>query len=99
MFKIRQFVVGAVVHGVGVFLFRHLETFPRGANVTIEVLHRLFATIKAKKGRLPKKLYVQLDNCWRENKNKYVFAFLSDLVVKVNYLFVDMYNQPPPPFI
>ena len=23
------------------------------------------------------------DNCWRENKNKYVFGFLSDLVAKV----------------
>ena len=81
MFKIRQFVVGAVVHGVGVFLFRHLETFPRGANVTIEVLHRLFSTTTA-----------------GEKQDKYVFSFLSDLVVKVGNLFNDMYNQPPPPF-
>ena len=33
-------------------------------------------------GALPRKLYVQMDNCWRENKNKYVFAYMSDLVVK-----------------
>ena len=66
-------------------LFSAIETqvFPRGANVTIEVLHRVFTHVHQEDGRLPPKLYVQLDNCWRENKNKFVFGFLSDLVWKV----------------
>ena len=28
----------------------------------------------------PPILYVQMDNCWRENKNKYVITFLCLLV-------------------
>jgi hypothetical protein len=31
---------------------------------------------------LPQCLYLQLDNCVGENKNRYVFAFLSLLVAK-----------------
>ena len=29
---------------------------------------------------LPKILWIQLDNCWRENKNQILLAFLADLV-------------------
>ena len=31
-------------------------------------------------GKLPDKLYVQLDNCWRENKNNAVINWLTSLV-------------------
>ena len=83
IWKARQYLVGGIVHGKGIYLFRHLDVFPRGANVTIEVLHRMLEDILRQEGRLPKVLYLQLDNCWRENKNRYVFGFLSDLVQKV----------------
>lgn len=33
-----------------------------------------------KRGSLPPVLFVQLDNCWRENKNKTMFGYLSWLV-------------------
>lgn len=33
-----------------------------------------------KGGNLPPVLYVQLDNCWRENKNTTMFGYLSWLV-------------------
>jgi hypothetical protein len=32
--------------------------------------------------RLPPILHVQLDNCWKDNKNRYVFCFWSILVAK-----------------
>lgn len=84
-------------------LYRHLELFPRGSNLTIEVLYRMLKCLKASyngkreclsafevskhvpfsAGNLPKVFYLQMDNCWRENKNHYVLAFLSDLVLKV----------------
>jgi hypothetical protein len=32
--------------------------------------------------RLPPILHVQLDNCWKDNKNRYVFCFWSMLVAK-----------------
>ena len=31
-------------------------------------------------GQLPPTLYLQMDNCWRENKNRYVLCFLALLV-------------------
>ncbi len=39
---------------------------------TLEIINHRFG--------LPPVLNLQLDNCWRENKNKYVFALLSLLV-------------------
>ena len=81
--KMRQYLVGAIVHGRNVYFYRHLDVFPRGANVTIEVLHRLFEDTYERYGGLPKRLYLQMDNCWRENKNRFVMAYLSDLVYKV----------------
>ena len=50
-----------------------------GSNHVIEVLHR-FLDRKRKEGPLPKNLFVQLDNCSRENKNKYVMGYLELLV-------------------
>lgn len=50
-----------------------------GSNHVIEALHR-FLTRKRKEGPLPPKLFVQLDNCSRENKNKYVLAYMELLV-------------------
>lgn len=36
--------------------------------------------ILERRGKLPPVLYLQLDNCWRENKNKTMFGYLSWLV-------------------
>lgn len=33
-----------------------------------------------KLGKLPPVLFLQLDNCWRENKNWIMFSYLSWLV-------------------
>ena len=32
------------------------------------------------KGRLPPVLFLQMDNCWRENKNWIMFSYLSWLI-------------------
>jgi hypothetical protein len=60
------------------------------------ILCRVLASQKAARGgKLAEVLYIQLDNTCRENKNRYVFAFLSLLVqqgvfrkIKVNFLLV-----------
>lgn len=44
-------------------MYRHLDVFPRGANVTVEVFHRTFERIVEEKGRLPKKFYIQVCGC------------------------------------
>jgi hypothetical protein len=41
---------------------------------------RTLAEIVQSRGKLPPVLFLQFDNCWRENKNWVMFAFLSWLV-------------------
>jgi hypothetical protein len=55
----------------------HLASDP---NFNIEVLYRSLYAEEALRGFLPPILYVQLDNCPRENKNTYVFAYLAWLL-------------------
>jgi hypothetical protein len=35
------------------------------------------AKITKSRGKLPPTLYLHLDNCWRENKNKYVCSLVD----------------------
>ena len=30
--------------------------------------------------KLPRKLHLNLDNCWKENKNRFLFSFLASLL-------------------
>ena len=87
-FKMRNYVIGVCIHNPDFpdLLFHHLPIFERGPNVTIEVIHRTLCevhkTYEARGKSLPRKLYIQLDNCSRENKNQFLIAFLCDLVWK-----------------
>jgi hypothetical protein len=51
------------------------------SNLTIECLHRVLVE-KRKDGPLPKILYLQMDNCGRDNKNRYVLSYLCSLVAR-----------------
>lgn len=63
-------------------------------NFTIETLYRMIKREEeARDGKLPDTLYLQLDNCIRENKNTYVITFLAWLIergvfkqIKVSFL-------------
>ena len=63
-------------------------------NFTIETLYRMIKREEeARDGKLPDTLYLQLDNCIRENKNTYVISFLAWLlergvfkVIKLSFL-------------
>ena len=62
------------------------------ANMTITIIHHVLTHWS---GNLPQVLYLQLDNTSRENKNQFVFGYISMLVelrifqkVKVGFLLV-----------
>ena len=57
-------------------LFTMTDNHSTGANHIIEVLHRFINELSAL-GDLPPILFIQLDNCVRENKNKYLLSFLE----------------------
>ena len=58
--------------------WEHLYSDP---NWTIETLYRQIKAEETRRGgTLPPTLYLQLDNCIRENKNTYVICYLCWLV-------------------
>ena len=86
IYKMSQYIISceSFTRGIPCHLFHHIPIFPRDSNLSIEVLHRTltkaFKLRKEKNKKLPRVLYIQLDNCWRENKNQYVLGFLGELV-------------------
>ena len=72
-------IAGCLVHGVGSYNFIDFLQWPHDCNLTITTLLITLTEIFNLKP-LPSKLYIQMDNCVRENKNKYVMAFLLYLV-------------------
>ena len=74
----------AMVHGVGPSVYLGLEDIAGDPNWTVETLYRTLKAEEERRGEgLPKTLYLQLDNCFRENKNTYVMAYLCWLVERL----------------
>jgi hypothetical protein len=80
IYKQRCHLIGVIAHGVGSWVYTMSERLAADSNLTIEVLQRVLIAVEKKRGRLPKRLCLQMDNCTRENKNKYVLGYLSWLV-------------------
>ncbi len=82
LWHLKTHLTGVIIHGHGSSGFLDYLQWPHDPNLTMNIL------LRAVVGQLstmtdaafPKKLYIQLDNCGRENKNQYVLAFLSLLV-------------------
>lgn len=63
-----------------VALYTMTEDHETGANHVIECIHRYLNSRNDRLG-LPKVLFVQMDNCTRENKNRYTLGYLECLVL------------------
>ena len=61
-------------------MFVNHNNFEQGSNKVVSILYHLLRDFISDHKFLPKKLTVNADNCWRENKNVLVFSFLSALV-------------------
>lgn len=74
-------VVGVLEHKVKnkLLLLTMTDDYESGSNHIIESLHRYFIQ-RDTEGHFPETLFVQFDNCTRENKNKYTMAYLESLV-------------------
>lgn len=85
LWRLRTHLTGALVHtktdkGKIAYSFFDFLQWPHDSNMTISILLAVLVKVQAKMETLPDVLYLQLDNTSRENKNKYVFSFLSLLV-------------------
>ena len=75
----RTHLTGCLVHGHGNYGFFDFLQFSHDANLTLTCM--LLALMEVcKVSTLPRRLLIQMDNCVRENKNKYVFGFLAYLI-------------------
>ena len=79
--KVDTHLTGVLVHGrdPAAYCYTWHDRFPTGSDVFNNILTDVLCRI-GEKGPLPPVLYLQLDNCWRENKNKYVFGLLHSLI-------------------
>ena len=73
-------LMGVLAEGkyfTGYVTYPHYE---QGANLMVSVLQRVFVNHVSRYGSLPPVLFLQMDNCGRENKNHTVLAYLAWLV-------------------
>lgn len=87
LLSVRTNQLGALIdHSTGKrCIFYSFEWFPHDPNFTASLIFgHLFKTLDQSADR-PRKLYLQLDNCARENKNWVVFAMLGYIVAKLKW--------------
>ena len=75
-------ILGALAHtqsptkGKLSFGYYDLLQYPHTANITIDVLMRVIIEVHTLLKCIPEILYIQLDNCCKENKNKFFLVFV-----------------------
>ncbi|WAR30311.1 hypothetical protein MAR_032853, partial [Mya arenaria] len=79
---LKTHITGAICHGHGgMYSFLDINQFLHDPNLTIDIILRVLEkTATANDNRLPPTLFLQADNCVRENKNQYVLGFCELLV-------------------
>jgi hypothetical protein len=75
-------------------LFPHFEFWTHDANLHISFLF-CYLRESREKGQLGKNLMLQMDNCWRDNKNKWFFGFLAKLISLNWFHSVEIYYLSP----
>jgi hypothetical protein len=78
--KVKMHVLGAIAHGRDTYAFTCPPHIAQGHNVTIQVLHRVLTMIIEAEGCLPPILHIQLDNTTKQNKGRFLMAYLGYLV-------------------
>ena len=81
LWTLRTHLTGVMVHGRGNYGFFDFLQWSHDCNLTITCLLKTFE-LMSKDRPLPRRLLLQMDNCVRENKNKYVMGFMCYLVEK-----------------
>ncbi|MEI7578378.1 MAG: hypothetical protein WCK51_15930 [Armatimonadota bacterium] len=71
----------SIVHGVGVYTYLTPKCWASDPNLIVETLQRTLTHVAVRRGgSLPSTLHLRFDNCARENKNRFVIAYLADLL-------------------
>ena len=92
LWNLRTHLTGVLVHGSGSHCYFDCLQWSHDCNMTLCCILNTLSEI-SKLRPLPPKLMLQMDNCTRENKNKYVYAFLQllvelDIFTEVNMTYI-----------
>ena len=100
LWKLRTHLTGALLHtqapkGKIGFGYYDLLQWPHDCNITIHILLEVLQFLARQLNSVPEVLYLQLDNCYRENKNRYIFGFCAllvqlKIVKKVTIIFIQL---------
>ena len=86
---------GLIDHGYPArFLFLHFAWYKHDPNLSLTHLYCHLADLRSR-GQTSSTFYLQADNCYKENKNKTTFAFLTMLVMMGWFEQVEMYFLSP----
>jgi hypothetical protein len=74
-------ITGVLLHGrpTSAFAYTWFDRFPASSDTIMSIILEVLARSE-KEMPLPPVLYLHLDNCWRENKNKYMLGLAHYLV-------------------
>ncbi|XP_078659995.1 uncharacterized protein LOC144904736 [Branchiostoma floridae x Branchiostoma belcheri] len=81
--RLETHITGAIVHGRNTYALIDLSQYPHDSNLAMNSLLHILVS-EAGNGPLPPILNIQVDNCGRENKNRF-FLGLMALLVKRNF--------------
>lgn len=79
--KVNLFGLVSMSHTTTHHLIYHMEFWKHSANLHISILYNHLRQLR-KDGVLPPHLILQFDNCAKDNKNRWLFAFLAHLIHK-----------------
>ena len=78
--QLRTHIMGVILHGHKIHFYVDLLQWPHDSNLVLNsILQTLYCKYKEER-KLPPILYIQMDNCSRENKNRFIIGFFSILV-------------------
>ena len=80
--KLKLHLMGVIAHGHGAYVYTCPHNHAQGHNVTIQALFDTLVQLMKDNdwAKLPEVLYLQLDNTTKQNKGRYLLAFLALLV-------------------
>ena len=80
LFRAPIYLMGVIVHGRSSKCYVVPGHFKQGTNVVLDVLIRTLKDLKACGQDIPPRIYIQLDNTCKQNKNRYLLGILGYLV-------------------
>ena len=74
----KMHLCGVLVHGLGLYCHIWVDAqYKHDSNQVVTSILKVLGDVKIRRRTLPPTLRIQADNCSRENKNKYMFAFCA----------------------